>query len=753
VRGGGKVKTGWITITLLSELCAGTGDGTVGMVDNETAHEHGLPFIPAKRIKGALNEMAKELCDWKATTPSKLKRLFGEPGQGNSGVLQVFDAHLLSTGWPGSPSADNYEQLLRQLKASNLKSQSILELFTSIRTRTAIDEQYAAKKHSLRSVRVIHKGVSLRCAVKLDISEEEEYLAELLGYCVQGLRHLGLGRSRGWGEVRCELHWQDNSDEKTGQAKAPILEHIDHEAEVELTYRVHLEQPVIIAGKDGLYSSTEDWIPGSAMLGSLAAMYIKDYRLGQEAHRDGNFSRLFLRGGVSFGYAFPYVEPWGSFTPCPVSWQQIKNEKKGLDLLNSDANGQEIVRNIGKLVSKSKHNDKTGEEVVYLYAPPKQVRMHHARPLDRGIGHALGHEGGTAQRGNGARGPEGTNGQFFQYVSLEAGQQFQGVWRGKSKDIGTLLECLSKRGNKLRIGRSRTAEYGEVTFIAESIKPLMKRLDDLEKTNRITIKLLSPMLLMDSSGRVDANPIHFVQQLNKEIACEARLTNSYIKYTDLTGYNAKWRMPKQQRQAIAPGSVLQLLFDKAIQPEQLEQRMWGWQTGEGNGQIEIISNPSLDDSVERKNKSGEFLIEEVMAGMSRRSNGERNEMQDDQHEQPARKHSFLVYITGQLEERQQEADNRRQAIECAIEVLMREKEHYGAEKLSSTKLNQLYSLAQTSYSFKDYKSKLQGISNENQREHCLMLIAPLEANWQSRLYLQTYFEILIWEARQRYDSH
>ena len=57
-------KQGEIHITLYSDLCTGNGYSYYGTIDSEAEHdEFGLPFIPARRLKGCLRECAELLRD------------------------------------------------------------------------------------------------------------------------------------------------------------------------------------------------------------------------------------------------------------------------------------------------------------------------------------------------------------------------------------------------------------------------------------------------------------------------------------------------------------------------------------------------------------------------------------------------------------------------------------------------------------------------------------------------------------------
>ena len=88
------MKTGWLEIELRSELCAATGEGIAGIIDTEIAYEHGLPVIPARRIKGCLLEVARDLYDNGIVSNEELKLLFGHSGKDKGGMLHVYDAHI-----------------------------------------------------------------------------------------------------------------------------------------------------------------------------------------------------------------------------------------------------------------------------------------------------------------------------------------------------------------------------------------------------------------------------------------------------------------------------------------------------------------------------------------------------------------------------------------------------------------------------------------------------------------------------------
>ena len=56
-----------LIIRLLSDLCTCSGDTHNSLVDTDVVYdENGIPYIPAKRIKGCIREVAQEI--WKRRT-------------------------------------------------------------------------------------------------------------------------------------------------------------------------------------------------------------------------------------------------------------------------------------------------------------------------------------------------------------------------------------------------------------------------------------------------------------------------------------------------------------------------------------------------------------------------------------------------------------------------------------------------------------------------------------------------------------
>jgi CRISPR/Cas system CSM-associated protein Csm3 (group 7 of RAMP superfamily) len=727
------MRIGWLDIELESELCTATGESTAGLIDVEIAHESGLPVIPGKRLKGALREVGKELVDWGVLEEEQLIRLFGLPGQSSGGPLQVYDARLREA--PNYGVIEDADRLYDQVRRQQLlKPEEILAQLTTIHTRTAIDyETGAAQKGTLRAIRVVNKGIVFRSKLELDCDGEEANNAiETLYLCAKGLRQLGLGNTRGYGAVRCTLTFTDEvtrTAEPDPASASPVSDYPFVRTRIKddwvaVCYRLVLEQPVMIAGRHGLYLSTEDWIPGSALLGALAAMYIEDRRLGEKAHEDETFSRIFLRGGVQFGYALPCGDG-KIFAPCPTMWQQEKNRDQVYNLSGGLPPDEAELRSLRRMV----HLD---HGVLYWYEPQQQVRMHHVRPLNRAIGRALGAEYTAPEIGANnilAKNPD-ERGQLYQYVSLAPGRQFVGVMRGAARDLAAVLDVVKKNGDRLRIGRSRTAEYGNVRLMLEQDParfPVLIAERHEQPATRFALHLVTPMLLLDESGRPDPDPQCLIAAIESRLRCGVRLEAQQVKVTELSGYNAKWRMPKPHRAALDAGSTLVISTREPVRPEVLELFRWGGNTGEGNGQLRAIPL-----SARGAGHAAHYELRKWTADSddARSSDGAETV------------HPFVRFLLEGRERAQRELQDRLNGADKAERIDQQLLAH-----VSKTKIRQLQAWAGSDGDYERMRRNVERLKQEEAKKHCLNLIAPCQG--KSKAFIHSYLRMLELKVRNR----
>lgn len=563
-----------LKIELKSDFCTATGENVPGMLNSKTALEYGIPYIPAKRIKGCLLEAGREMADNGIIKMDTLYRIFGRPGMEYAVGIHIGDGHLNSV-----PSylfeqenaeqimIGDYKRLRKTIKErSDIKDTLLEDIFTRKRTRTALAKETGiAKEHSLRTVQVVPSGIVFSSQLEGELSPDEE---KVLLLCVKGLRHMGIGITRGMGEVRCSLERVQYEKTNSTKENRLLLKKLSPEAEVTLSYEIELESPVVISD---FQDDGPSQIPATAISGAIAGIYIKKHSLGAKAHEDKNFRRIFLRDGVQFGNAF-FKKDGIEYVPAPKAFAIPKSD--GTIWFNIMADQENLRRkNISNQIFLEKNS-------LYLSSPQKEIHFHHARPADRGIAHALNDR---------AEDTSAPTGQFFQYTALSKGQTFAGTWIGKVKDIQELVECLEENQYHLLLGKSKTAEYGNCR-----VRILWDTLSNEQDKHSVSgrewlIWLLSPLIYRDHrNGAYETGSRPLLRQMNERLGCNIELKDSICGYTVINGYNSKWRLPAVSIPSLSAGSSFYIKTDRDVNSWEIESMRWGMLTGKGCGQIKAV---------------------------------------------------------------------------------------------------------------------------------------------------------------------
>jgi CRISPR-associated protein Csx10 len=210
------MKTYNLKLTLQSPCLIGSGEGFGAVIDSDIVFDElGIPYIPAKRIKGCLRDSAIEVCEMFKQAEIKMfvleeensengfkiiSRLFGNPG--DEKPAQVYFSNL---------TIEKYEETVQWLRylmkeyKDIITRESIINQYAELRQQTAIDEGTGtAQEHSLRTIRVAKKGISFTGTI--DIEEANDDLIALLYFACKNLRRMGTKRNRGFGSIECKLY-------------------------------------------------------------------------------------------------------------------------------------------------------------------------------------------------------------------------------------------------------------------------------------------------------------------------------------------------------------------------------------------------------------------------------------------------------------------------------------------------------------------------------------------------------------------
>ncbi len=202
-----------LRLILKSATIFGRGDGVAGWVDREIEHDvDGFPYLRGKTLKGLMAESAENVVyalneQGKPGWQKVKDDLFGKPGRGinERGKLHVGDAQL-------PESLRSVVLIEREKGGGHPDKNEVLYSLTGIRRQTAMNPDGGPDSHTLRSMRVLLRGVALEAPLSFsaDLTEQEK---ALLVSAVLDLRRAGTGRNRGRGWVQAEL-----DDEKTTRA-------------------------------------------------------------------------------------------------------------------------------------------------------------------------------------------------------------------------------------------------------------------------------------------------------------------------------------------------------------------------------------------------------------------------------------------------------------------------------------------------------------------------------------------------------
>ncbi len=201
------MKTYQLKLTLLSDATFGRGDGVAGLVDVEVQHDAvGLPYLGGRALKGVLGAECDNLIySLSKAVPGNQKtrwrqaalRLFGQSGARLTGeaIMRVSPARLPS---------DLQAALARDIEKGTLSRMEVLDMLTTLRRQTAMDETGAPRQETLRTLRVILRDTTFTSQLIFTEDPEDDDLA-LLAAVVKALRRLGTGRNRGRGRVQAAL--------------------------------------------------------------------------------------------------------------------------------------------------------------------------------------------------------------------------------------------------------------------------------------------------------------------------------------------------------------------------------------------------------------------------------------------------------------------------------------------------------------------------------------------------------------------
>lgn len=315
---------------------------------------------------------------------------------------------------------------------------------------------------------------------------------------------------------------------------------------------------------DGGHSAL-DYIPGSALLGAVAARLYTT--LGNDAFD------VFHAGKVRFHNAYG-ITPNGFQThPMPACWHRKKGENTSTDnYLN-----QERVWRLDLLKNNSLEGGEQAEQLRagYVAQDGSWVRPNKSFRMKTAIDSATGRAKEAA---------------LFGYDAIRAGQHFAGtIDIDEDIDPAVITKITQVIQGDLLLGRSRSAEYGRarVSIInAATINP------EKSEDGLLTLWLQSDLMTYDDFGQSTLRPLPEWLGLPKGRLLPER---SFVRTRRYSPWNAFKRGYELERQVINKGSVLvfELANGATLDDKHLKLIASGLGVERQAGLGQVLLNPPL----------------------------------------------------------------------------------------------------------------------------------------------------------------
>ncbi len=592
-------KRGIIEITLQSDLCVGSGYSYAGIIDCDICYDaNGIPYIPAKRLKGCLRETAEQLL-YAIISEEDRSYIFGEAGsKGTKGII-LENAYL-----KGYEELRKETENLFQMFPDYIQPQNVLEQFTHVKAQTKLKDGIADDT-TLRFTRVVNQyapdHTEMKFAAEVFFEENAENTIEnKLSKIVKATRNIGLMRNRGMGSVKCELCdvTEVISERNTIQA--------EENAEYVISYVITNTEPLMLSS--GGDNRSEKYISGQKVLGLLAKNYLE--KEGNTAE-DEAFMDLFLNGRTIFSHAYPYKDG-KRYCPAPEYLNRLKktkqlvntyfiyDEKKDDKSCNPEK-GNQPKKLKGKFVAKEKNGiAETDVDMSIIY--------HHS------------HTGES--RG-------GDEGILYSVEAIQEWQMFSGHIYVSGKYLALLLELFTM--GELRFGKSITAQYGKCRLTEQ---PIYKRWNAekryLKAGTDIVVRFLSDTIFVDGktgdySVYSDTISKLAAEQLGIKDKTGDCPYHAMLRTKMLLGYQSVWNLRKQPIPAIeAGGCLVYRLKEDAV----IEKTFLGERNLEGFGEISIevlsgqqytVKEADFERKVIKMDKAENVLAQRILQNVSMES--------------------------------------------------------------------------------------------------------------------------------------
>jgi len=667
-----------LEIETLSYTLIGSGESS-GIIDNDIVFDdYGIPYIPARRVKGLLRESSREVCELLDLDKKIIDKIFGKSGI-QEAKIKINNLYI-----------EKYKNIINEIQIFQKKDiyrkfltkNKILSYFTKVRQLTAIDEKGIAEDKSLRTIRLLKPKIIF--STELELNNLTNYDVAFLFLSCKNLRRIGGMRNRGLGKIQCSLKCKLTVDEalkiieKNNLNNSPLspIHNNNKREDINLKnikkilpFKIKTLSPLIIGIQKGAQNTikTKLYIPALSIRGLLANKYIQETGLKMEnAHNDSFFFNLFLSNNVYFNNAYPFIDDKIFFpTPLCIHEQEGYDIKdlynillKPLEINTKPINGFAFINN----------------DQITLYNPETIIYFHHTR--DRLIGSSI---------------KEG----IFYYEAIKENQEFKGYLYG-DENLLKKIKNIFKEKFQGEIGKSRTAQYGKIEFVFEDLKDIEE--NDYINNKEITITAISPIILYNENGFTLISNNILKQYLEDYLGYKIKEITSIMKLEQIENYVNVWHSKTPREWAFGTGSTFLIEFEFPID-ENIKKLLLKLEI-EGIGEkVEIgFGKVKINWTVKEKYKKRIFRIDSIKDKV--------NDKQKPEHLRNIIKHIIEKELFEFFENKGFEEVNK-------ITESEKEKKRKSFDALSNSLIYKLLIIINESQNFDEFKMRMDEIKSKN----------------------------------------
>jgi len=554
-----------LLITLKSDMCVSSGFSYIGTLDKDVCYDRwGFPYIPARRIKGCLKDIAQQLL-YSFFSDEDIDFLFGKKSNFYSGSLRINNAHPY-----------DYERLIEEIKYLRGKEngevffsqQQVLAQYTHIVAHgSAKKEKNGTYGYMHRDVRVVnHYAPSEKKEEMIFVSGiefDDEYL-EKITYLMEAFKNIGHRRNRGLGAISCRLI--DVEDQGTLEVylrnnKPQIY---DENSLYSIRYYLKNDEPLMLSGKNDTRS--EKSISGQSILGFAANKYLEIN--GKDAASSEAFEDLFLNGITKYVSAYPAkISDSGElivFYPAPLYINQFKKSENFVNTLFDIPKEENVPGNNPKKLKEKFLYKTLAEDEEKIEIKEVDIKLHlHRR-----------------------RGQEESFGGLYSYEAIESGQLFAGEIHTIGKYVDTIIDIFDNAD--VYVGKSKSAQYGHCS--CSVLNNIERVTPPEEKKGDIVATFLTDGIFTDDYDFCGESNFVGLSVCN-ELSISPKKIEPIFETSIRSGFNSSWGMHKPLIPVIKAGSSIVFRDCEMVS---LPEFVWvGEKNQEGFGYIHIEQLSSM----------------------------------------------------------------------------------------------------------------------------------------------------------------